>query len=164
MRAGLDSLLAEIRRNENLKEIFYADISLGKLQVDSERKLFHIDNGYFRVSDLAKYSIYAGEPRNSRGDGDKVWEDIYFSFTLRDGNYENQERRVRMIATLPCFHQIIDGNRVVEPPIEMENMKKLFAEMIDEERERLMQLEEMVAKPENQERYRQILELLNREP
>ncbi len=133
-----DDLLSEIKRNEKLKNIFQSDITFGKLQVDTINKLFHIDNGYYRIADLSKYSFYSSEPRFSYGFYRRnVWEDIYFAFTLRDGAGLNQERRVRRIKTVSCAYTNTGNYISVEPSVAMLNMKQLFTQMIEDERNRL---------------------------
>lgn len=134
-----DELLSEIKRNESLKEKFHHDRTLGKLSVDTVNRIFHIDNGYYRFADLAQYSFYAGEPRFPYGTNrNVVYEDIYFSFALRDGSSTNQERRVRKLKTVRCAYTNTGNYVSVEPPVAMIGMKQLFFQLTEDERNNLI--------------------------
>lgn len=127
-----ENIYAEIYRNEKIKEMFQKTTELGKLQLDTCRNLFHIDNAYYKVTDVSEYSFYWGEPRYGYGFGSpKVYADIYFSFRIM-----NEERRVRKLITLPC-RNVNTGRAVhVEPPLAMLSVRETFAQMIENSEKR----------------------------
>lgn len=154
LKSKPDELLAEIKRNEKVRSKFHADMTLGKLQVDTVNRLFHIDNGYYRILDLEGFNFYTGEPRFSYGITRKVWEDIYFAFTLR-----GQQRRVRRLLTVPCPYQKSSRIIRIEPPLSMMNMKQLFQQMQADERERMRTLLQKGMAMTEQDRY--IIEMVS---
>lgn len=142
-RQSPDIIMSEIRRNEALKKIFKADVKLGRLSVDTINRVFHVDNGYYRVSDLVAFNFYSSEPRFTYGfTRSKVWEDIYFAFVLNGvtPDFPRQERRVRRLCTVPCRYENTSRYIYIEPPLKMLNMKQLFAQMITDEKVRLMEI------------------------
>lgn len=142
-RQSPDIIMAEIRRNEALKKIFKPDIKLGRLGVDAINKIFHVDNGYYRISDLVAFSFYSSEPRFTYGfTRSKVWEDVYFAFVLNGvtPDVPRQERRVRRLCTVPCRYENTSRYIYIEPPLAMLNMKQLFVQMITDEKIRLLDI------------------------
>lgn len=137
-KAAPDELLSEIKKQENLRELFKADRTLGILSVDTVNKIFHIGKDYYHFSDLYKYSFYASEPRFPYGlDRNKVYEDIYFAYSIRGNDNTHSGRRVKKIHTVPCQYTNTGRYVSVEPPVAMIGMKQLFAQMIEDERKDL---------------------------
>lgn len=112
--------------------MFQKTTELGKLQLDTCRNLFHIDNAYYKVTDVSEYSFYWGEPRYGYGFGSpRVYADIYFSFRIM-----NEKRRVRKLTTAPCRYVNTGRTIHVEPPLAMLSVRETFAQMIENSEKR----------------------------
>lgn len=126
-------IVAEIRRNEQVKAVFKSNTGIGNLRFDTENHIFHIDNAYYRVTDLAGYSFYSSEPRFKFGMFGNVTTvaDVYFSYTPI-----GQERRIRrVLLAAPCKYENTGKSVVVEPPLCMQNAENVFKSMINDEYE-----------------------------
>ena len=122
-------IMAEIARNEQARSEFQKSYQHGELQIDRERFMFHIDNGYYRIHDLKEYSFYFSEPRLQGIFGHRTaYADVYFSFSIR-----NQERRVRRISVSACQYETTADNEHYLPPEDMLKTKNLFRKLIEEE-------------------------------
>lgn len=130
-------IIAEIERNEKVKAVFKGNIGIGKLRFDTENHIFHIDNAYYCVSDLAGYSFYSGEPRFKFGlfGNYTTVADVYFSYTPI-----GQERRIRMVLpAAPCKYENTGKTVCIEPPLSMQNADNIFKAMINDEYEYVLQ-------------------------
>lgn len=135
MNLGNENIAAEIARNERAKAEFHKTTGIGSLSFDTERYLFHIDNGYYSVSDLVGVSFYMGEPRIQYGlfGNVRVSTDIYFSFTLFD-----QPRRVRKVMRgVACKYSRTDTQVSIEPPAVMFAANAALNQMINNMAEQL---------------------------
>ena len=123
-------LLEEIERNERAKAMFQKTISLGVLQLDTCNNMFHIDNAYYKVSDVTEFSFYSGEPRYQHGlfGVYQVYSDIYFAYRIK-----GRARCVRRLKTAQLHIEQTDSSLWVDPPIEMLNIKANFIQMIEDE-------------------------------
>ena len=141
LKASKEEIVNEINRNEALKAIFKKTTSIGSLYFDTDKNLFHIDNGYFNVNELASYSFYPSEPRYNYGlfGHFKVVTDIYFSYTLI-----GQERRVRCIKKAEyCRYENTGKSVCVDPPISMQMANHTFKDMIDREYDKVIKAIEL---------------------
>ena len=126
-----DVIVAEIQRNERSKAIFKGNTGIGCLKFDTENHIFHIDNVYYRVGELAVYSFYSSEPRFKFGlfGNYTTVADVYFSYTPI-----GQERRIRRVLyAAPCKYENTGKAVYVEPPLSMQNAENVFKTMINDE-------------------------------
>lgn len=131
-----DTLAAEIKKNATNREAYKRTTGIGNLGFDTENNIFHIDNAYYKVYELAGYSFYMGEPRFHHGMFGylEVRADIYFSFTPI-----GQERRIRKVkAAVPCRYYNSGVSVSVEPPTCMIAADDTFKRMIANEHEYLL--------------------------
>jgi hypothetical protein len=129
-------VIAEIERNEKVKAIFKSNTGIGNLSFDTENHLFHIDNAYYRVTELAGYSFYSSEPRIKFGlfGNYTTVADVYFSYTPI-----GQERRIRrVLLAAPCKYENTGTTLYIEPPLSMLNAEIVFKTMINDEYEYLV--------------------------
>lgn len=125
-------LTEEIKRNLRMKEMFNSSKRVGRLYLDTEKNMFHIDNAYYNVNELEGYSFYSGEPRLKTSN--IYVADVYFTYTPM-----GQSRRVRMIMSAARCKYECTGNKVyIEPPACMIMAREQFQDMIVRERDYLL--------------------------
>lgn len=126
-----DELCTAIVLNEQAHKAFRQTMSVGTLSIDTENRIFHIDNGYYYVRYLSGYSFYSSEPRFKYGlfGRTSVVADVYFSFTML-----GQEQRIRRIKlAVPCKYTNNGTSVSVEPPACMQYAKVTFSDMLERE-------------------------------
>ena len=123
----------QFKRNERLKSKFQCSTKLGTIECDMLNGIIKIKNAYHSIREIKSCTFYAGEPRFSGLWRRDIYENVWFTYQLRNGIRPKEQK----IQTAICHFRTDSQNYYIEPPVCVTVYKQIINGMVEDMQRKL---------------------------